>query len=79
MKNFFKNTNRGQELLIHIEGMHCPSCAIALDFAIEEEMGIYSAKTNFAKSTIKIYYNPVKFDKTRIINIIEKQGYRILD
>jgi copper chaperone CopZ len=58
-----------------IVGMHCTSCALTIDLDLEEEAGIKSAKTNYAKSIAEIEYDEQKISPQQIISVIAKSGY----
>lgn len=59
-----------------IEGMHCTSCAMNIDFDLEDLEGIKSANTNYAKSETEVEFDEEKVDVTQIIKSIEKTGYK---
>ncbi len=55
--------------------MHCTSCAMNIDFDLEDLEGIKSAKTSYAKqeSEVEFYEGKVRLEK--IIETIKKTGY----
>lgn len=60
---------------LKIEGMHCSSCAMNIDFDLEDLDGIKSAKTNYAKQESEIEFDEEKLDVGKIIETIRKTGY----
>ena len=46
---------------LKIEGMHCASCAMNIDFDLEDLDGVKSSNTNYAKSETE-----VEFDEDKI-------------
>lgn len=60
--------------LLKIKDMHCTSCAISIDFALED-IGVKS-KTNYAKAQTEVEFDPAKISEKQIIEAIEKIGYR---
>ncbi|KKU14744.1 MAG: Copper-exporting ATPase [Microgenomates group bacterium GW2011_GWC2_45_8] len=83
MFNFFKpkskQTTRNQELttlVLHLSGLHCSSCAVNIDLALEDLPGVI-AKTNYAKSETKIQYDPTQTTLDQIHFTIRDLGYSI--
>lgn len=64
---------------LKIEGMHCTSCAINIDFDLEDLEGIKSAKTSYAKQETEIEFDLEKISDQKIIQTIKKTGYTVLD
>jgi copper chaperone CopZ len=60
---------------LKIEGMHCGSCAMNIDFDLEDLDGIKSVKTNYAKQETEIEYDEGKVNLEKIIETIKKTGY----
>lgn len=60
---------------LKIEGMHCSSCAMNIDFDLEDIDGIKSAKTSYAKQESEIEFDTEKIDLEVILEQIKKTGY----
>ena len=60
---------------LKIEGMHCTSCALNIDFDLEDLEGIKSAKTSYAKQETEVEFDPEKINDQQILEIIKKTGY----
>lgn len=60
---------------LQISGMHCSSCAMNIDFALEEAKGITSAKTSYAKQETEVEFDKEKTSTKEIISHIKKVGY----
>ncbi len=58
-----------------IIGMHCTSCAMNIDFDLEDIDGIKSVKTNYAKQESEIEYDEEKIELKVILEQIKKTGY----
>lgn len=58
-----------------ITDMHCTSCAINIDFELEDLDGVKSAKTNYARGQSEVEYDPEKLNEQKIIDAIKKAGY----
>lgn len=62
---------------LKIEGMHCASCAINIDFSLEDLEGVRASKTNYAKQETEVEFEESKLDINRIIQTIYKMGYKV--
>lgn len=60
---------------LEIDGMHCTSCAMSIDFDLEDLDGIKSAKTSYAKQECEVEFDEEKVKETIIIETIKKTGY----
>lgn len=59
-----------------IEGMHCTSCAMSIDFDLEDLSGVTFAKTNYAKEEGEIEFDEEIIKLEKILRQIEKSGYK---
>ncbi|MBI2034928.1 MAG: heavy-metal-associated domain-containing protein [Candidatus Levybacteria bacterium] len=64
-----------RKIVFKIEGMHCSSCAMTIDWALEETGGVKSAKTNYAKSQTEVAFDEEKATENDIIAVIKHEGY----
>ncbi len=64
---------------LKIEGMHCTSCAMNIDFDLEDVEGIKSVKTSYAKQECEIEFDEEKISHQKIIQTIKKTGYTVVD
>lgn len=60
---------------LKIEGMHCTSCAMNIDFDLEDLDGIKSAKTSYAKMETEVEFDENKVKPQKIVEQIKKTGY----
>lgn len=65
------------ELTFKIDGMHCTSCALNIDADLEDLPGVTSARTNYAKSTTQVVFDPQQVTRAKIEGVITKAGYQI--
>lgn len=75
MFNLFAKKPKGNILKLKIEGMHCTSCSLNIDGALEELDGIFKSSTSYAKSETKVDYDPAKINQAKIIEAIKSTGY----
>jgi len=61
-----------------INGMHCVSCSLNVDGALEDTKGIRSAVTSYAKGETLVQYDPDTVVLLQIQKIIEKLGYTVV-
>ncbi len=60
-----------------ISGMHCTSCALNIDGALEDLPGVVSATTNYARSRTKVEFDETKVTAQLLQQTIEKEGYQV--
>ncbi|MFA6391560.1 MAG: heavy-metal-associated domain-containing protein [Patescibacteria group bacterium] len=70
-----KPKKEGTEIEFKISGMHCPSCAMNIDGALEELDGVLESTTNYAKQITKVIYDPQKVTPEKMSAEIKKAGY----
>lgn len=63
------------KIKLKIDNMHCTSCAMNIDFDLEDLTGVKSAKTNYAKQESEVEYDESEIELKDIINQIKKTGY----
>lgn len=59
-----------------IEGMHCSSCAVNIDLDLEDQHGVKSAKTSYAKQECECQFDLDIVEVDEIVKIISKAGYK---
>lgn len=62
-----------------ITGMHCASCAVNIDFALEDLDGVESCAAHYATEKAKIIYDPKKVNVSQMNKEIDKLGYTLMD
>ncbi len=55
--------------------MHCSSCAMSIDFDLEDLEGVKSAKTSYAKQTTEIEFEEDKISEPELKEQVKKTGY----
>ncbi len=61
---------------LKIDGMHCSSCAMNIDFDLEDMEGVKSAKTSYAKEESEVEFDEEKIKLQQILEQIKKTGYK---
>ncbi|MEK7577260.1 MAG: cation transporter [Patescibacteria group bacterium] len=62
-------------ITLKISGMHCTSCAINIDFELEDIDGVQDARTDYARQTSVITFDEQKVKPDQMIAVITKLGY----
>lgn len=77
MLNLFKKKSSGTVLTLAIKGMHCTSCALTINGALEDSKGVISAQTSYPKSQVKVEFDPQQITQQQIKAVIEGEGYQV--
>jgi Cu+-exporting ATPase len=64
---------------LKVEGMHCSSCAMNIDFEVEDLEGIKSVETSYAKQLCEVEFDDEKIGINQIIDQIKKIGYKAIE
>jgi copper chaperone CopZ len=79
MFGLFKKQNmhadNAQSVTLSITGMHCQSCALNIDGALEDTPGVISASTNFARANVQVSYDATKVQVEELVHILHDLGY----
>lgn len=62
---------------LKIDGMHCTSCAMNIDFDLEDVQGVKSAKTSYASQVCEVEFDEEKVKIEVITQTIQKTGYKV--
>lgn len=63
---------------LQIVGMHCTSCALTIDFDLEDLEGVFSSKTSYAKQLTVVEYDEDKVSIEIMVEQIKKTGYDVV-
>lgn len=61
---------------IKVAGMHCASCAVSVDDALEELDGVKRASTSYARGRTKLDYDETQVDLATVRSVIAELGYQ---
>jgi len=64
-----------EELLLHVRGMWCTSCAWLIEYALAKLPGVVGVEASFATDLVKIRYRPQHIPPSRITERIQSLGY----
>lgn len=65
-----------KKIKLNIEGMHCTSCAMNIDFDLEDLNGIKSARTNYAKQMCEVELDENKIKIEDVVKQVQETGYK---
>lgn len=65
------------KIILHINGMHCASCAAALEKALSGREGITAAAVNFASGTAAVEYQADRITLKDIVQTVAQAGYEV--
>lgn len=78
MFKLFTHPKKGEQLSLQLSGLHCTSCSLTIDGELEDTVGVFRAKTNYAKQTTIINYDPNQTNPTKLQDIITSLGYEVV-
>lgn len=60
-----------------ISGMHCSSCSLNIDGELEDQAGVVSASTSYAKSITTVKFDKKKIVPEKLMQTIRGLGYEV--
>lgn len=65
------------KIVLKINGLDCNACVLTVDGILEDAEGVQEAKTNYAKQTTAVIFDPKKISSQHIMQIIQQEGYTV--
>ena len=65
-----------QKIELHIEGMHCGSCAVGIQMLTSQLDGVKSVEVSYEGKQGTFEFDPAKVTKEKIVKTIEELGYK---
>ncbi len=65
-----------EKIELHIEGMHCGSCAVGIQMLVSQMDGVKSASVDYEGKKGMFEFDPAKTPKDAIIKAIAELGYQ---
>lgn|SRR5574337_51658 len=62
--------------IFKVTGMYCDACQTKIQQALKKTDGVKSAAVSLDKGTATVIYDDAKVTPARIVQIIEKEGYK---
>jgi copper chaperone CopZ len=60
---------------LHVEGMTCPSCKVAVRTALSKLDGVKDARVDVAKKSATVEYDPSKVAPQQMVDAVSRLGY----
>ncbi len=67
-----------KKVTLMLKDLACPDCAQKIGQILEKTDGVHKAKVFYATSKAKVEYDAEAIDQEKIIDIIEKVGYKVI-
>ncbi len=64
------------EVTLGLIGMHCATCALTIESALQATPGVVSAAVNLAGETARVVYNPEMVSTSWLKKTVEKAGFQ---
>lgn len=59
-----------------VHGLHCPSCAMSIDWEIEDVDGVVEARTSYAEGRTVVTFDPERVGDDQILAAVARAGFR---
>jgi len=69
---------RQETATLAISGMHCASCARAIENALSQREGVYQAAVNFASEKAQVLFDPARVTRAALEQVVEAVGYQVI-
>lgn len=70
-------TKRYQHEIIHVFGMDCSDCTVAIEHALQRTKGVMNASANYASGTLSIEYDTKDVSRSVILERLKSLGYQV--
>lgn len=74
----FRKKDDASTATLKISGMHCTSCAMNIDGALEDTKGVSRSETDYARSITKVTFDKNVVSEQQLENVIKEQGYEVV-
>lgn len=62
---------------INVVGMHCPSCAIAVELSMKDLDGVEEAKSNLETNTVEVEYDSELVSDVDLVGAVREAGFEV--
>lgn len=66
-----------KEIVLNIEGMHCPMCAKHVTEALRETSGVKKAEVRLEENTARVVYDDAQTNLEQISAAVAEAGYTV--
>lgn len=78
MKNPAITNTKEMKCILPIQGMHCASCASAIEKNLAKVPGVRKATVNFAAEKAHVVFDAAQTKKEDLVTAVEKSGYSVI-
>lgn len=64
-----------KKAFLRIDGMHCGSCAVAINMLLTNKKGVFKVEVDFDAKKAEIEYDPERVKIPELVEAIEEIGY----
>lgn len=76
LREHARDTERGCEITLLTDGMHCAACAWLIDRALSTQEGVFDSNANAVTGRIRIGWDPARTSLSRVLQRLVALGYR---
>ncbi len=76
LREHARETERGCEITLLTDGMHCAACAWLIDRALGAQEGVFDSNANAVTGRIRIGWDPARTSLSRVLQRLVALGYR---
>lgn len=62
---------------LDVVGMHCPSCAIAVELSMKDLDGVEDAKADLETNTVEVEYDAEKVSDVDLEEAVKEAGFSV--
>jgi P-type Cu+ transporter len=77
LSNFFQVRKMAKQTTLKITGMHCASCAMSVEKALQSTAGVSRANVNLATEKATVEYDPALASEESLKKAIENSGFGV--
>lgn len=63
-------------VVLHVEGMTCPSCKVAVRMALSRLAGVKDARVDVARKSAAVDYDPARVTPSQLVEAVNRLGYQ---
>lgn len=67
-----------KQIELHIDGMHCLSCAQLIEECLKDQVGVLKARVNYKQKTLKLKYDEKVIHLEELKQVIAQQDYQLM-
>ncbi|MCQ2977778.1 MAG: cation transporter [archaeon] len=60
---------------VNVVGMHCPSCAMAVELSMKDLDGVVDAKADLDTNSVEVEYDPEKVSDVDLAEAVKEAGF----